>query len=128
MSDSMIHRSEEKSALEDDWLEFQLKRIITPRPRSFIGRVELPSNREISNDIKEWAIRGYLMDTEIAQLMEAPDCEVKDVPEHENHTSEKSATFDYDENIVTQTIDNVQHIQSKYQNLNWSLDQVPGFG
>ncbi|GBN81403.1 hypothetical protein AVEN_251397-1 [Araneus ventricosus] len=56
MSDSMIHRSEEKSALEDDWLEFQLKRIITPRPRSFIGRVELPSNREISNDIKEWGM------------------------------------------------------------------------
>ncbi|GBM16459.1 hypothetical protein AVEN_94946-1 [Araneus ventricosus] len=60
--------------------------------------------------------------------MEAPDCEVKGVSAHENHTNEKSETFDYDENIVTQTIDNLPHIQSKHQNINWSLDEPPRFG
>ncbi|GBL85198.1 hypothetical protein AVEN_222689-1 [Araneus ventricosus] len=54
--------------------------------------------------------------------MEAPDCEVEDVSQHENHTI---GTSDYDENIVTQTIHNVQHIQYKHQNINWSLDQPP---
>ncbi|GBN48068.1 hypothetical protein AVEN_150134-1 [Araneus ventricosus] len=74
------------------------------------------------------AIRRYLMDTEITQLMEAPNCEVKGFSEHENHTSEEGATSDYDANNVIQTIDNAQHIQSKHQNINWSLDQPPRFG
>ncbi|GBN79480.1 Glutamate receptor ionotropic, kainate 2 [Araneus ventricosus] len=60
--------------------------------------------------------------------MEAPNCEVKGFSEHENHTSEKGATSDYDDYIVIQNIDNAQHIQSKHQNINWSLDQPPGFG
>ncbi|GBM67188.1 hypothetical protein AVEN_114336-1 [Araneus ventricosus] len=60
--------------------------------------------------------------------MEAPDCEVQDVSEHENHTSEESATSDYDENIVTQTAHNVQHIQSKHQNMHCSLDVPPRSG
>ncbi|GBM44778.1 hypothetical protein AVEN_164933-1 [Araneus ventricosus] len=55
--------------------------------------------------------------------MEAPDCEVEDVPEHENHTSEKSAICDDDENIATQTVHNVQQNQSKHQNINWPSDQ-----
>ncbi|GBM09999.1 hypothetical protein AVEN_23989-1 [Araneus ventricosus] len=55
--------------------------------------------------------------------MEAPDCEVEAVSEHENHASEERATSHYDENIVTHSIHNVQHIQSKHQNISWSLDQ-----
>ncbi|GBM81665.1 hypothetical protein AVEN_82580-1, partial [Araneus ventricosus] len=53
------------------------------------------------------------------------DCEVEDVSEHENHTSEESETSDYDVNIVTQTVHNVQHIQSKHQSINWSFDLPP---
>ncbi|GBM45025.1 hypothetical protein AVEN_98876-1 [Araneus ventricosus] len=45
--------------------------------------------------------------------MEAPDYEVEDVPEHENETSVESATSDYDENIVTQTVHGLQHIHCK---------------
>ncbi|GBN67690.1 hypothetical protein AVEN_127557-1 [Araneus ventricosus] len=73
-------------------------------------------------------IRRYLRNTEITQCMEAPDCEVKDVSEHENHASEESATSDHDENIVTQTVCNVLHIQTKHQNINRSLDQPPRSG
>ncbi|GBM52867.1 hypothetical protein AVEN_162370-1 [Araneus ventricosus] len=60
--------------------------------------------------------------------MEAPDCEMEGFSELENHTGEESATSDHDENIVTQTIHNVLHIQSKHQNINWSLDQLPRSG
>ncbi|GBM90197.1 hypothetical protein AVEN_82196-1 [Araneus ventricosus] len=74
------------------------------------------------------AIHRYFNDTEIAQLMETPDCEVEDVFEHENHKSEESETSDYDDNIVTQTVHNVQHIQSNYQNINCSLDPPPRSG
>ncbi|GBN04475.1 hypothetical protein AVEN_84044-1 [Araneus ventricosus] len=60
--------------------------------------------------------------------METPDCEVEDVSQRENHISEESETSDYDDNIVTQTIHNVQHIHSKYQNVNCSLDPPPRSG
>ncbi|GBN27049.1 hypothetical protein AVEN_233866-1 [Araneus ventricosus] len=44
--------------------------------------------------------------------METPNCEVEDVSEHENHTSEESETSDYNGNIVTQTVHNVQYIHN----------------
>ncbi|GBN89748.1 hypothetical protein AVEN_197575-1 [Araneus ventricosus] len=54
--------------------------------------------------------------------MEAPHCDVEDVSEHENHTSEESETSDYEDNIVSQNVHNVQNVQFKNQNRNWSLD------
>ncbi|GBN17521.1 hypothetical protein AVEN_142034-1 [Araneus ventricosus] len=57
--------------------------------------------------------------------METLDCEVEDVPEYENHTRLESETSDYYDNIVTQAVHNVQYIQSKLQNMSWSLDPPP---
>ncbi|GBM28350.1 hypothetical protein AVEN_229534-1 [Araneus ventricosus] len=67
----------------------------------------------------------YLRDAEIAQVIETPDSEVEDASEHEIQTSEESETSDNDDNIVTQTVHNGQYIQSKHQNINWSLDPLP---
>ncbi|GBL73186.1 hypothetical protein AVEN_159256-2-1, partial [Araneus ventricosus] len=39
-------------------------------------------------------IRRHLRDMEIAQFMEAPDCKMEGVSEHENHTCEERATSD----------------------------------
>ncbi|GBO11620.1 hypothetical protein AVEN_44707-1 [Araneus ventricosus] len=57
--------------------------------------------------------------------METLDCEVEDVSEYENHTRQESETSDYYDNILTQAVHNVQYIQSKLQNMNWSLDPPP---
>ncbi|GBM29003.1 hypothetical protein AVEN_40753-1 [Araneus ventricosus] len=62
--------------------------------------------------------------------METPHGEVEDISEQENCTSEESETSENktDENIVTQTVHNVQHIQYDHQNTNWALDPPPRSG
>ncbi|GBO23380.1 hypothetical protein AVEN_84063-1 [Araneus ventricosus] len=87
------------------------------------------NNSRHCNDVKKIiTIRLYLRDTEIVELLETPDCGVEDVPEHESHTREESETSGYDDNIVARTVHNVILIQSKHQNINWSMDPSPRFG
>ncbi|GBN64339.1 hypothetical protein AVEN_214671-1 [Araneus ventricosus] len=106
-----------------DFVHSEVESSATTRfEKKFAQKNKKESQNCTSADISRcFAICRYLSDTEIVQLIEAPDCEVEDVSEHENHTSEERETSDYDDNTVTQTIHNVHH-RSKHQDINWSLN------